>query len=256
MTNAFSDPFADLTAGLTEQDRQLARQIARTPVPPVPAEEIYAVCKTAAAYYCPAQSCGVLRVVWGCMRTRFSFLGALGAFLLASGTAVWALCARQCLDPLALMTALAPCPVLAFIIRELQIRDQNLAALEKVCKYSPRTIMLMQLWMYMGLYAMLLLGLGAAVMPTVGLVRMYCCAFTSLFLVGGTALLLLPFLSGALPLSLLLAGWVLGASHLLAQPEIICLIMAAAQGLMLGGTVFSGIFFAAAAAAALRKQYA
>lgn len=137
MTNAFSDPFADLTAGLTELDRRLARQVAYTPVPPVPAEEIYAACKTAAAYYCPAQRFGVLRVVLGCMRTRLSFLGALGAFLLASGTVVWALCARQGLDPLALMTALAPCPVLAFIIRELQIRDQNLAALEKVCKYSP-----------------------------------------------------------------------------------------------------------------------
>lgn len=253
----------DPAAGLCGAEQRLARQIAAGPVPPVPAEEIRAVCRMAAACCCPPQGAGTLgfwRVVWGCLRTRRGFLGAVGAFLLASGAVIRALCAQQGLDPLPLITALAPCPLLAFIIRELQTRDQNLCALEKTCKYSPREVMLAQLWVCMGLYALLLLRLGAAVLPgsagPAGLIRLYACAFTALFLVGGAALLLLPCLSGGLPLSLLLAAWVLGASGLLTQPEVIDRIMGAAQGLMLSGAALSGAFFGAAAKNALKRRYA
>ncbi|MDE6743007.1 MAG: hypothetical protein K2J95_03900, partial [Lachnospiraceae bacterium] len=88
------------------------------------------------------------------------------------------------------------------------------------------------------------------------LLQLYLCSFIALFFVGALALLLMSFLDNALPLSLIMVIWVLGAAYLLCQNEIFDVIVSASLTVFIWGLVFSFGLFAAAAMKSTTTLYA
>ncbi len=249
-----------VSESLSERDMQIISYIKNDPVPTVPPEEIKAVCRAAASYYTENQSVWKLdfwKTALSCLTIKSVFFWLLSAFLLGSCTVVSLLAANYGIDPLAPVTALAPVPLLAFAIRELQYRDNNLAQLEKTCKYAPAKIYFVRLWLGTAFNALFVTLAGASSFSHFGnLLHHYLCAFTAMFLVGAAALFFMSFLDSALPLSLLLTAWVLGAAWLLQQSEILDFIMGIEVGILIGAVFFSFGLFAAASVKAARKRYA
>ena len=134
---------------LTEQERQIILNIRNAPVPEVSQEEVEVVCKKAVSYYTEKQSiwdAGFWKVVFSCSTTGSAFFWLLSAFLLGSLVVISLLNAGDEALPVSLMTAVSPIPVLAYVIRELQYRDENLTQLERTCKYAPAKIYFARLW--------------------------------------------------------------------------------------------------------------
>lgn len=167
------------------------------------------------------------------------------------------LAARFEIEPLAFMTAVSPVPVLAFAIRELQYRDDNLVQLEKACKYAPEKIYFARMWIGMIFNTFFVVSAGAAVFYHYeNLLQLYFCSFIAMFFVGAGALFLLIFLDNALPLSLIMAAWVFGAACLLSQYEMLDFIMSASITVYIGMLLFSLGLYVTAAIKATTKLYA
>lgn len=244
---------------LSEQEEQIILSIRNAPVPVVPQEEIEAVCKTAISYYTEKQSIweeSFWKVVFSCFTTGSAFFWLLSAFLLGSLVVISLLGAENVL-PVSLMTVLAPVPMLAYVIRELQYRDENLTLLEKACKYDPSKIYFARLWLGMIANALFVLLTGLIVFSHYEkLLQLYFCAFTAMFLIGAAALFCMAFSDSALPLSLIMAVWVLGASYLLCRSEVSEFILNAGTGTLITGMLFGFGLFAAAARKSTAKLYA
>ncbi len=246
---------------LLEKERRIAAQIRDIPVPQVPQDEIKAVCRTAASYY--VESPGIWTA--GFWRSAFSFLTVkavvfwlLAAFLLGSCVVPSMASAGMEVEPLAFLTSLSPVPMLTFVIRELQCRDSSLVQLEKTCRYAPGKIYFARLWIGM-IFNALLVGLAGAAFPHSGfLLKAYLCAFTAMFLAGAAALFLVAFLDNALPLSLIMAAWVLGASWILSQCEVLDVIMGAdiSIGILVCAAVFGLGLFAVSTVKTAARLYA
>ncbi len=244
---------------LSEREQEIILNIKDSPVPIVTQEEINAVCKVATSYYTEKQSILNMefwKVIFSCLTIGTAFFWILSAFLLGSCVAFSLLLTKFEIEPLAFMTALSPVPVLAFAIRELQYRDNNLVQLEKTCKYAPAKIYFARLWIGMIFNALFVVFAGVTAFSHYeNLLQLYLSAFTAMFLIGAVALFLMSFLDNALPLSSLMAIWVLGAVYLLGQYEVLDVIMGASIPIFAGVLIFSLGLFAVAAIRSTKKLY-
>lgn len=245
---------------LTEIEQQIILSIKDAPIPAISQEEIDTVCNVAASYYTKKQSIWNMdfwKVTFSCLTIKSAFFWALSAFLLGTCVVISLLITKYEIEPLALMTALSPVPVLAFAIRELHYRDDSLAQLEKTCKYAPAKIYFTRLWIGMIFNALFVVLEGAVAFSHYeNLLQLYLCSFIAMFFVGALALLLMSFLDNALPLSLIMVFWVLGAAYLLCQNEILDVIVSASLTVFIGGLVFSFGLFAVAAMKSTTTLYA
>lgn len=212
---------------------------------------------TAHSVHPSALNRSLFAAAFSCLTAGCAFFWIVLAFLLGGCVAVFRLCAAPCVSPLALLTTVSPVPVLSFWIRELYSRDEALAQLERTCRFSPEKLCFARLWGGMACNLLFTALAGALAFPNAAhLAQIYLCAFNALFFVGALALVLISFLREALPLSLLLAAWVLAASYLLEQQELIDRVMCTGTG-TLAAVLAVGIgAFAAASVCLSKKRYA
>ena len=207
--------------------RKIAEAVKNDPVPVVPQSEIDAVCRAAALCRSKRQGLfdvGLWKVVFSCCSSESAFFWILSAFLLASCAMTAHLSGAYGFDPIAIMSALSPVPVIAFAIRETHYRDPDLVQIEKTCKYAPEKIYFARLWLCMLLNAVLVLLSGAVFSGYEHIARLYLCAFIAMFFVGAAALILMSLSDSTLPLSVCLSAWVLGAVFMLSEEEFIGMI--------------------------------
>lgn len=213
---------------LSAVEQEITEAIKSDPVPVVPQAEISAVCKAASSYYAERQSIldiGLWKVIFSCCSAEAVFFWILSAFLLGSCVMIAMLPATHSIDPIAVMSALAPVPVITFAIRELQYRDADLVQIEKTCKYAPEKIYFARLWLGMLLNAVLVLLAGTIAFPGYeNITQLYLCSFIAMFFVGAVALLLMSLSDSALPLSVCMSAWVLGGVFFLSGNEFISVI--------------------------------
>ncbi len=247
-------------AELSEKEQQIILSIKDSSVPAVSKDEIETVCKLAASYYTTKQSVWNVdfwKVLFSCLTIKSAFFWLLSAFLLGSCVVISLLINRFEIEPLALMTALSPVPILAFAIRELQYRDSNLVQLEKTCKYAPAKIYFARLWIGMIFNALFVGFAGVIALSNYeNLLQLYLFAFTAMLFVGAVALFFMSFTDHALPLSLLMVIWVLGAICLLGRYEILTAILGASISVFIGGLICSLGLFAFATTKHTMKLYA
>lgn len=249
---------------LSPFEEALARRMKQAPLPDIPPAQADTAARNAAAWLAPAPRLWGIwdRSLWRAALASLSAGAApfwlLCAFLLGAGVAAGRLLSPSGggpgVEPLAVLVPLAPVPFLCFLIRELQIRDPALAQLERSCLHSAGQVCLVRLWTGCfangALLAILSAALGGAFW------RLCLGAFAALFLLGAAALLLLPAASSALPLSVLLAAWVLGGFWLLAQQEFLHLLLRAAPPLWAGIAAGGLGLFVPASLRAAKKLYA
>lgn len=244
----------------SEKEQQIIWSIKDSPVPTVSQDEIKTVCKVAASYYTEKQSIWNVdfwKVIFSYLTIKSAFFWILSAFLLGSCVVISLLIKRFEIEPLAFMTALSPVPILAFAIRELQYRDNNLVQLEKTCKYAPAKIYFARLWIGMIFNALFVAFAGVIAFSNYeNLLQLYLFAFTAMFFVGAIALLLMSFTDNTLPLSLLMVIWVLGAIYLFGQDEILTAILGVNISVFIGGLIYSLGLFAVATTKFTIKLYA
>lgn len=245
---------------LPDMEQQIVLRIKADPVPAVSREEIKKACEVAAAYYTERQDIwnrGFWKVTFSCLTIKSAFFWILAAFLLGSCVVASSLATRFAIEPLAFMTAISPVPVLAFAIRELQYRDDNLVQLEKTCQYAPARIYVARMWIGMVFNALFVLSTGKVAFSRYGsLLQLYLCSFIAMFFVGAIALFLLSFLDNALPLSFIMAAWVLGAACFLCQCETLDAVMGVSVTVLMGMLLFSLGLFAVASIKTTTKLYA
>lgn len=245
---------------LSEMEQKIALNIKKIPVPVISQEEINNVCKIAASYYTEKQSiCNMnfWKITFACLTIKSTFFWILSAFLLGTCVVISILITRYDIEPLAPMTALSPIPVLSFAIRELHYRDDNLVQIEKTCKYAPAKIYFTRIWLGMIFNILFVMFADTIVFSHYkNLLQLYFCSFIAMFFVGAVALFLLSFLDNALPLSLIMAIWVLGALYLLCQYEIFDAVINVSLTILIGILIFSLGLFAIAAIKSTTKLYA
>ena len=245
---------------LIKKEQQIILSIKDDSVPTVSQDEIKTVCKVAVSYYTKKQSIWNIdfwKVIFSSLTIKSAFLWILFAFLLGTCVVLSFFVTRYEFEPLALMTTLSPVPILAFAIRELHYRDNNLVQLEKTCKYTPDKIYFTRLWIGMIFNALFVASLGViAFADYENILQVYFCSFIAMFFVGAVALFLLSFLDNALPLSLIMAIWVLGSVYLLCKCEVLDVIMNTSLTVFMGMLVFSFILFVIATINTTVKLYA
>lgn len=250
------DKFDTLSA--TEQ--KIIEAIKSDPVPVIPQTEINAVCKVASSYYTEKQNIldmGLWEVILSCYSIEAVFFWILSAFLLGSCVMIVLLSAAHGINPIAVMPALAPVPVIAFAIRELQYRDANLVQIEKTCKYTPEKIYFARLWLGMLLNAVLVLLAGTIVFSRYeNITQLYLCSFITMFFVGAVALLLMSLSDSTLPLSVCMSAWVLGSIFFLSENEFISVITQINVGYLAIIMLFSIGAFTVVTVNTTRKLYA
>jgi hypothetical protein len=245
---------------LSTAEQKIIFAIKNDPVPLASQEDILTACKVASSYYAENQSIWDKRfwkVTLSCFSLETAFFWILSAFLLGSCVVISLLATEHGVEPMALMSAISPVPVIAFAIRELQYRDSNLVQIEKTCKYAPQNIYFARLWLGMFVNAIWVLLAGAIVFfKYETFAQLYFCSFIAMFLIGGIALMLMSISDNALPLSLVMAAWILGAYFLVSSDEFIRVITTMGIGMLAVITFFSFGLFAAATVKATTKLYA
>lgn len=205
---------------LSREERRIVEEIKNAPIPVISKEDINAACKAAASYYTEKQSVWNLNfweVTFSCFSTDLGFIWILLAFLIGSCVMFTA---KLAIDPIAVMTALAPVPVITFAIRELQYRDNYLVQIEKTCKYSPTKIYFARLWLGMFFNAIFVLLMGViAFSQYENYMKLYFCSFIVMFFVGAVALFIMSFSDNTIPLSLIMATWILSAVYFMSMNE-------------------------------------
>lgn len=242
---------------LSLEEQRIIEDIKNAPVPVISQDDINAVCKAAASYYSEKQSILDLnfwKVAFSCFSADFGFIWILLAFLLGSSVM---LTAMNKISPIAIMTAFAPIPVISFAIRELHYRDNNLVEIEKTCKYAPTKIYFVRLWIGMLFNAVFILLMGVTVFSQYESYRnLYFCSFIVMFLVGAVVLLLMSLSDNTLPLSMIMATWILGAIYLLSTNEISSMINVINVWILIVIMIISIGLFAIVSVKTTRKLYA
>lgn len=245
---------------LSAAEQKIIEAIKSDPVPVIPQTEINAVCRVASSYYAEKQSIldlGLWKVVFSCYSVEAVFFWVLSAFLLGSCVMISLLSAEHGIDPIAVMAALSPVPVIVFAIRELQYRDANLVQIEKTCKYAPGKIYFARLWLGMLLNAVLVFLAGTIAFSRYeNIMQLYLCSFIAMFFVGAVALLLMSLSDSTLPLSVCMSAWVLGGVYFLSGNEFISVITQMNVGYLAIIMLFSIGTFAAVTVNTTRKLYA
>lgn len=244
---------------LSAAEQKIIFAVKNDPVPPVSQRDILTACKAASSYYAEKQSIwdkGFWKVTISCISGEAAFFWLLSAFLLGSCVVISLSASESGVDPTALMWALAPVPVIAFAIRELQYRDSNLVQIEKTCKYAPQKIYFARLWVGVFVNAIWVLLAGAIVFNKYeNFAQLYFCSFTAMFLIGAAALLLMTVSDSTLPLSLMMAAWILGAVFLASSEEFIYALATANICILAFITLFSFCLFAGATVKTTTKLY-
>ncbi|MBQ6895953.1 MAG: hypothetical protein IJN69_01930 [Oscillospiraceae bacterium] len=241
-------------------EQKFASEIKKDYMPEVSEKEIISVCETAAFYYTEKQDIfdrKFWKVIFSCITVQSAFMWILSAFLLGCCVVLSTVSSGYGIEPVSLICALAPVPVISFAIRELQYRDSNLVALEKTCKYAPQRIYFARLWLGMAANVVWLLLTGAAVFcQNDNFIRLYICSFVCLFLVGAVALVVMSVSDSTLPLSLMMAAWVLTAVFLLSNEEFVQIIASVSLWLLTAIMIISIGMFAAVTVKTTTKMYA
>jgi len=242
---------------LSPFEQELSHLLKASPIPSVPQEEIAAAARTAAAWSLPDRNLwrgDFWRAALASLTAGAASFWVFCAFLLGSGVAVALLWTDFGAEPLAVLLPLAPVPFLCFLIRELQIRDAALVQMERTCVWDPSQVCFARLWAGTLLDGVMVALSGLALGGEAP--RFYLCAFTVLFFLGAIALFLLRAGGNTLPLSFLLAAWVLGAFWFLSQEEILYILQEIALPLWAGAAGAGLALFALASLRASKKIYA
>ena len=188
---------------------------------------------------------------------EFAFLWIISAFLLGSIVVISLLATEYGVEPIALMSGLAPVHVIIIAIRELQYRDSNLVQIEKTCKYAPQKVYFARLWLGMFVNAIWVLLAGGIVFGKYeNFVQLSFCSFTAMFLIGAVALHLMSASESTLPLSLMLFAWILSAVFFASSDEFIQVITTMSIWMLLVVTIFSFCLFAITTIRTTTKLYA
>lgn len=242
---------------LSLEEQRIIEDIKTAPVPVISQDDINAVCKVAASYYSEKQSILDLnfwKAAFSCFSADLGFIWILFAFLIGSCIMFTATCK---ISPISVMTAFVPIPVISFSIRELHYRDNNLVQIEKTCKYAPEKIYFVRLWIGMLFNAVLVLLMGIIVFSQYENIRnLYFCSFIVMFLVGAVVLLFMSLSDNTLPLSLIMAAWILGAIYFLSTNEISSMINMINEWIVIAIMFISIGSFAVVSVITTRKLYA
>ncbi len=245
---------------MNKTEQNIISQIKNDPIPVVSESEILATCKLATSYYTEKQNAfdkNFWIVTRSCLSLESAFFWVLSAFLLGSCVILSFLATGYGIDPIALMSALAPVPVIAFAIRELQYRDSNLVQIEKTCKYAPQKIYFARLWIGMFINAVWVLIAGIILFfQYENIAQLFFCSFITMFLIGAVALLLMSLTESTLPLSLMMTAWILSAVFLMSGDEFIQVVTTTSVWLLAVLTTFSLGLFAGATIRTTVKMYA
>lgn len=245
---------------MNKTEQNIISQIKNDPIPVVSESEILATCKLATSYYTEKQNAfdkNFWIVTRSCLSLESAFFWVLSAFLLGSCVILSFLATGYGIDPIALMSALAPVPVIAFAIRELQYRDSNLVQIEKTCKYAPQKIYFARLWIGMFINAVWVLIVGVILFfQYENIAQLFFCSFITMFLIGAVALLLMSLTESTLPLSLMMTAWILSAVFLMSGDEFIQVVTTTSVWLLAVLTTISLGLFAGATIRTTVKMYA
>lgn len=247
------------TDNLSVTEQEISSKIKNEPVPMVSQKDICDVCKLAASYYIEKQSAlgkNFWKIVFSCISVESVFFWVMSAFLLGSCAALALSVTGYGIEPIAIVTALAPVPVIIFAIRELQYRDSNLIQIEKTCKYAPQKIYFARLWLGMFINSIWVLLTGAACLQYENLIRMYSCSFTALFLIGAAALVTMSISDNSLPLSFIMTAWILSAFFLMSSEEFIYIVTTMNIWLLAVILLFSFTMFTVVTIKTTKKLYA
>lgn len=245
---------------LTTAEQKIILAIKNDPTPLVSQEDILITCKVASSYYAKKQS------IWdkGLWLVTISFISVetvlfwiLSAFLLGSCVMISLLATEYSINLIGLVPALAPIPVIIFAIKELQYRDSNLVQIEKTCKYSPQKVYFARLWLGVFFNIIWVLLAGTIVFyRSENITQLYLCSFTAMFVFGAVALIIMSISDNALPLSLMMAAWILGSVFLASSDEFIHVITTISIWMLAIVTLFSFCLFAATTIKTTKKIYA
>lgn len=178
----------DKSNELTTAEQKIIFAIKNDPTPSVSQEDILNTCKAASSYYSEKQSIwdkGFWIVTISSVSVGTAFFWILSAFLLGSCVMISLSATKYGVNPIGLVPALAPIPVIVFAIRELQHRDSNLVQIEKTCKYSPQKVYFARLWLGVLVNVVWVLLAGTIVFyGNENIARLYFCSFTAMFFSG------------------------------------------------------------------------
>ena len=249
----------DTLGELSPQERHIAARIKEDALPPVQQEDIRRACQIASRHLCKRSSpfdIGFWHAVFSAMTVSSAPVWIIGALALGMGARVASAFFAD-LDLMSLLFALAPVPIMTLAIRELSDRDESLAQVERTCKYSPSRVYLARLWIGVLLNAIAVAALGACLMTSdFGDTRIWLCSFIAMFLVGAVALLVMSRLDHALPLSVLMAVWVICSAFAISQEEVVSVLNQLSYGLLAAAILASIAAFLASAAQVSKRLYA
>ena len=241
------------------QERWIAALLKEDITPSVSPEEIRRVSQIASRYVnvrTRPLDVGFWLAVLSAMTVPSALLWLLGALALGMGARVAAAFFTG-FSPMPLLFALSPVPIITLAIRELSYRDAALAQMERTCKYPPSRVYFARLWVGILLNAIAVAALGACLMTSdFGDTRLWLCSFIAMLVVGAVALLVMSRLDHALPLSALMAVWVLCSAFAISQEEIVCAIEQLSGGLLVAAVAGSVAVFLAATIRASKRLYA
>jgi hypothetical protein len=148
-------------------------------------------------------------------------------------------------SPFMVMMVLAPVPFLAFSIDMLHYRDPHIVELEMTCRYDVRQLYIAKLLIGM-LFNIVLLLPAILVVSSVYANgwRLALCTFTTMFLIGFIALLLIGKFRNSLPLSAFLALWVVTGGVILGEAQTLHLFERISIVTLIVAFVISLILFA------------
>lgn len=196
-------------------------------VPSASEDDIFAACETTAKYLTAAKNeyplnVDFIRTVLLSLNLKALIFCLICALILASCTVLISISNNGTASLLAFLSAAAPTPFICFVISEAYQKNKNLIDVEKTCRYIPNHIFTARLTICMLINAAMLLILGLILCEVCSdIIRIYLCAFVSMFFIGGIAVLIISVSDNALPLTMLLAVWVLTGAAVTSNTEII-----------------------------------
>ena len=249
----------DTLGELSPQERHIAVLIKEEALPPVQQEDIRQACQIASRHLCKRSSpfdIGFWHAVFSAMTVSSALVWIMGALALGMGARI-ASAFFENLDPMTLLFALSPVPIITLTIRELNDRDESLAQVERTCKYAPSRVYFARLWIGMLLNAIAVATLGACLITSdFGDTRIWLCSFIAMFLVGAVALLVMSRLDHALPLSVLMTFWVVCSAFAISQEEVVSALHQLSDGVLMATLFASATVFLASTIGATKRLYA
>lgn len=249
----------DAFNGLTPQEQRIAALIKEEAIPPIFSEDIGRACQAASSYLNQRQhpfDAGFWCAVFSAMTASSALCWIIGALALGIGARV-AVASFTNFNPMALLFALSPVPIITLAIRELSYRDENLSQMERTCKYAPSHIYFARLWIGVLVNAVAVTVLGTFLISfDVSATRIWLCSFIAMFLIGAVTLLVMSYLDHALPLSVLMAVWIVCSAFAISQDEVIWALDQLSNGVLIAAILSSIAIFLGSTIGASKRLYA